>query len=173
MRTCTVCRHPNRDEIDAALLAGEPERSIAARFGSLSRGGVQRHRALHIPTALTKGQDALEVARADNLIAQLGSLHDRAEAILTQAEAAGELRTALSAIRELRGNLELLAKLLGELKEAQVSEASPVNLTVMVDGKAVEDEMARRAAMTELLRRFTIPSRIEGPLSTPGHEQGT
>jgi hypothetical protein len=38
-------------------------------------------------------------------------------AILERAEKAGELRTALSAIREVRGNLELLAKLLGELRE--------------------------------------------------------
>ncbi len=44
-------------------------------------------------------------------------LQDRALAILGRAESAGELRTALAAIRETRGNLELLAKLLGDLDE--------------------------------------------------------
>lgn len=52
-------------------------------------------------------------------------MHRRALSILGKAEEAGELRTALSAIREARGNLELLAKLLGELDERPV-----VNLNV-------------------------------------------
>lgn len=44
-------------------------------------------------------------------------LQARTLTILDKAEDAGELRTALGAIREVRGNLELLAKLLGELDE--------------------------------------------------------
>jgi hypothetical protein len=47
-------------------------------------------------------------------------LQRRALEILDKAEEAGELRTALGAIREARGNLELLAKLLGELDERPV-----------------------------------------------------
>jgi hypothetical protein len=47
-------------------------------------------------------------------------LQERALDILGKAEEAGELRTALGAIREARGNLELLAKLLGELDERPV-----------------------------------------------------
>jgi DNA polymerase/3'-5' exonuclease PolX len=52
-------------------------------------------------------------------------LQGRALTILDKAETAGDLRTALGAIREARGNLELLAKLLGELDERPV-----VNLNV-------------------------------------------
>ena len=68
---------------------------------------------------------AAEMAEADDLLDQVGDLQRRALAILDRAEEAGELRTALSAIREARGNLELLAKLLGELDERPV-----VNLDV-------------------------------------------
>ena len=44
-------------------------------------------------------------------------LQERALAILFKAEETKELNVALRAIREARGNLELLAKLLDELDE--------------------------------------------------------
>ena len=124
-RRCTVCSHPEVEAIDQALVSGEPYRSVANRYESLSQASVQRHQENHIPATLAKAKDAGEVAHADNLLDQVGDLQRRALAILGKAEEAGELRTALSAIREARGNLELLAKLLGELDERPV-----VNLNV-------------------------------------------
>jgi hypothetical protein len=115
-RSCTVCTHEARKEIDRALVAGEPFRNIAERFGT-SAAALHRHKADHLPVKLTKAREAEEVAQADDLLSQVRDLQARALAILDKAEAAGELRTALSAIREARGNLELLAKLLGELDE--------------------------------------------------------
>ncbi len=78
---------------------------------------MYRHKLEHLPVHLLKAQDAAEVAQADNLLEQVKSLQARALTILDKAEASGDLRTALSAIREARGNLELLAKLLGELQQ--------------------------------------------------------
>jgi hypothetical protein len=115
-RSCTVCTHEARAEIDRALVAGETFRHIAARFDT-STGALQRHKADHLPVKLAKAQEAEEVAQADDLLGQVRDLQGRALAILGKAEEAGELRTALSAIREARGNLELLAKLLGELDD--------------------------------------------------------
>ncbi len=114
-RVCSICSHVDRASIDDALLAGAAYRHIAARF-NVSTGALQRHRE-HIPFHLLKAQDAAEVARADTLLEQVKSLQARALTILDKAEASGDLRTALSAIREARGNLELLAKLLGELQQ--------------------------------------------------------
>jgi hypothetical protein len=119
-RSCTVCNHPNRDAIDEALVAGEPSRQLAARYGSLSRPAIQRHGENHLPARLVMAHAAEEVAQADTLLEQVRDLQQQALAILDKAEEAGELRTALSAIREARGNLELLAKLLGELDERPV-----------------------------------------------------
>jgi len=115
-RSCTVCTHKSRAEIDRALVAGEAFRHIAARFDT-STGALQRHKADHLPVTLVKAQEAEEVAQADALLDQVRDLQARGLAILGKAEAAGELRTALAAIREARGNLKLLAKLLGELDE--------------------------------------------------------
>ena len=86
---------------------------------------VRRHKGKHLPAKLVMAQAAEEVAEADTLLGQVKGLQARAYAVLDKAEEAGELRTALSAIREARGNLELLAKLLGELDERPV-----VNLNV-------------------------------------------
>ncbi len=115
-RTCTVCRHPDRRTIDQAMVRRTPFRTIAQQYG-VSAWAALRHHDDHLPAALSKAQEAAEVAQADDLLSQVRNLQARAHGILDKAEAAGDLRTALSAIREARGNLELLAKLLGELDE--------------------------------------------------------
>jgi len=116
-RRCTVCTHPEKEAINAALVAGEPFRHIAARYGT-STGALQRHKADHLPATLAQAQDAQEVAQADNLLAQMRDLQRRTLAILSKAEGSRrDLRTALAAIGEARRNLELLGKLAGELQQ--------------------------------------------------------
>ena len=122
-RTCTCCTHPERAAIDAALLANAPLRDIARQF-NVSKDALQRHRE-HIPATLAKAQEAREVANADDLLGQVKSLQARAMGILATAESTLNLRTALAAIREARGCIELLAKLTGELNENPV-----VNITI-------------------------------------------
>jgi len=128
-RVCTICQHPQRAAIDAALVAGESFRNIAQRFET-SPTALYRHKESHIAPALAKAQDAAEVARGDTLLDQVRDLQARALTILATAEVAGDLRVALSAIREARCNLELLAKLLGELA-AQPVDNSQTNLTLI------------------------------------------
>jgi len=57
------------------------------------------------------------VARAGDLLQQVIDLREKAISILSQAEAAGDLRTALAGIREAKGCVELLAKIDGQLNE--------------------------------------------------------
>jgi translation initiation factor IF-2 len=123
-RSCTVCAHPERGAIDEALVGGASNRSLASLY-DVSEAAMRRHRTNHLPATLTKAQDAEEVAQADELLRQVRALQSKTLSILLKAEAAGDLRTALSAIREARSNVELLAKLLGELDERPV-----VNLSV-------------------------------------------
>jgi hypothetical protein len=58
-----------------------------------------------------KAREAEEAARADDLLEQVRHLQAHALHILERAEKAGDLRTALAAISQARGNLELLGKL--------------------------------------------------------------
>jgi hypothetical protein len=123
-RSCTLCEHPEKDTIDRELVGSASNRSVASLY-DVSEAAVRRHKANHLPAKLVMAVKAAEVVEADNLLHQVGDLQRRALAILDKAEETGELRTALSAIREARGNLELLAKLLGELEERPV-----VNLNI-------------------------------------------
>jgi hypothetical protein len=118
-RRCTVCDHPQRHSIDEALISGGPYRSVAKRFG-LSESAVYRHKTEHLPAHLLKAREVEEAARADDLLDQVRSLQAHALDILERAEKAGDLRTALAAISQARGNLELLGKLAGELDERPV-----------------------------------------------------
>jgi hypothetical protein len=118
-RRCTVCDHPERHGIDETLVSGAPYRSVAKRFG-LSESAVYRHKTEHLPAHLLKAREAEELARADDLLEQVRTLQAHALAILERAEKAGDLRTALAAISQARGNLELLGKLAGELDERPV-----------------------------------------------------
>jgi hypothetical protein len=115
-RSCTLCEHPDREAIDRHLVGDSSNLSVSALFG-VSESAVRRHKANHLPAKLVMAQAAEEVAQADDLLGQVRDLHARTLAILEAAEEASQHRTALSAIREARSNLELLAKLLGELDE--------------------------------------------------------
>ena len=66
------------------------------------------------------------MAHGDSLLDQVRSLQLKALSILVQAEAAGDLRTAVAAVREAHSNLELLAKLLGMMTERHQVEVNPV-----------------------------------------------
>ena len=118
-RTCTVCRHPKRTEIDTALVEHRPFRTIARQFDA-SKDALIRHHDNHLPAELVKATNAAEVARADTILDQVQTLRDRALKILDTAEKGDDLRTALGAIREARSCLELLGKLAGELRDAPV-----------------------------------------------------
>ena len=61
-----------------------------------------------------------EASKARSLLSQIEELTGRGRDILNKAEAAREYRTALGAMRELRGLFELLAKMTGELRSAQI-----------------------------------------------------
>lgn len=176
-RRCTVCAHPDRDEIDTALVMGRSVRAVAEEYG-LQRDAVHRHARNHLPGTLAAAASALPelqrvapgMRRALDLndapsapaaptvpisespiapnapaapdvpsaapesstplpapapppvpapvaptglgaLALAHHLRDRAVTILTNAEASGDAKTALAAIREARGTLETLVRL--------------------------------------------------------------
>jgi hypothetical protein len=128
-------------------------RSVAKRFG-LSESAVYRHKNEHLPAHLLKAREVEEEARADELLDQVRNLQVHALDILERAEKAGDLRTALAAISQARGNLELLGKLAGELDDRPVENlnVSPewLELRAMIVG-ALEPYGEAKEAM--VLRR--------------------
>lgn len=122
-RKCIVCTHNERAAIDSALI-GEGTGEVSKRFG-ISRSALYRHRR-HISAPVMKAlqadataaKDAEDIERGRPLLAKLGALGDKAEAIYARAERSKNWRTALGALKEMRGIIELAARMTGELNGA-------------------------------------------------------
>lgn len=154
-RKCTICAHEKRTEIDAALVRGEAAREISALF-RVSEDAITRHKAAHIPASLAQAKQAEDVARGDDLLQQLRDLQKITMGTLARAHSGGDYRTVLAAVREARGNLELIGKLIGELQEQQTTVnvliASPEWVTLR--GRILSALMPypeARAALVEVL----------------------
>ena len=127
-RSCSICAHTNREAIDLAIVEGTASfRDIARQF-SLSKDGVARHKAEHLPPVLVSAAAAKEVARGDTLLDKVRALEVQARGIAERAEKAGDLRMTLAAVRELARIVELQGKLAGDLIDAPT-----VNVTLGSD----------------------------------------
>jgi hypothetical protein len=118
-RVCSVCSHPDRAAIDKALVAGTPCREIAALY-RVSPDAVERHAANHLPQAMTKAKEEEDVAHAIDIVRQLKAINVASVSILAEARKVGDPTTALRAIDRIQRQIELQAKLLGELDERPV-----------------------------------------------------
>jgi len=121
-RKCRTCQHPRRDEIDRLLTSGRSYRTIADGFG-LAATSLKRHANAHIPALLAEAHEVEVVADADDLLSQVTSLKTRMLGLLTQAERARDVRGAVLACREVRENIELLARLLIETERRREEDA--------------------------------------------------
>jgi hypothetical protein len=131
-QTCTVCSHSEAFEVNERLIVEkQSNRRIATQFG-LKEAAIRRHRE-HIPELLIKASLSEEIASADDLLAEVQELHARTLSVLDAAEEAEELRTALSAIREARGNLELLARL-----RQLIDQQPQVTSNIIISPEAVD-----------------------------------
>jgi hypothetical protein len=134
---CTICHHTQLREITAALMARVPYREIIRRY-SLSLPAINRHVKNHISKALRQLAAAEGMTTADAasiaapVLGEMRKLNARALRILGDAEAAKDRPTALNAIRECRRNLELIARLTGELDPRTAGETPGAPLTVIV-----------------------------------------
>ncbi len=77
----------------------------------------------------------------DGLLDQLQQLQAKALGILARAESAGDLRSALGAIREVRSTLELVAKVTGELRDKGRQDGDQQVQVNFVIGKGYVDRL--------------------------------
>ena len=130
---CSICRHEKRQEIDQALLSQQPFRTVADHW-SVSKTALIRHRKDHLAVKLAmapgaaadlamissetaKAKEAAEVDEAETLYGQLRSIGRDTRAILEKAKTENNHELALKAIARCEKQLELLARLLGELDD--------------------------------------------------------
>jgi hypothetical protein len=93
-QACTICRHPERDNIEADLRADTPYRDIARRH-NVSKDALSRHRANHMSRYAATGFTAVSEIKA----------------LLDKAETSGSWNSTLLAVREARRYVEELMML--------------------------------------------------------------
>lgn len=157
---CTICAHPARREIEKLLVSATPLRKISARFET-TVSALHRHRAGHLLIeAVKREQEAKSAARVDDVLGHARTLQDRtenlfgeAQTIYQEARRAKDQKTALAAIREsalatreVRGNVELVARLTGQLDPP--SGARIENMIIVLPRA---DALGIQAPATELL----------------------
>lgn len=117
-RSCSICKHPQKLAIEGAFLRndGQSLRVIAERH-EVSAAALWRHKR-HLPKTLVIAARAAEVSDASGLLDRVETLITEAQRIAAAAQKAKDWKAALGALREIRSNLELLARLSGELTAA-------------------------------------------------------
>lgn len=148
---CPIGARPDAADIDTALRAGEAMRSIGERVGA-TYFALQKHRAICLQPGSNHGQPSAITGATAAIQRQPIPLRERAERmfrrvarLLKRAENGDEtvdLRACAGIARELRGVLELQAKLDGEIKAASTT----VNVFQSQDWKEVRDVIAEALA---------------------------
>jgi hypothetical protein len=141
-RTCLICSHSKRKEMEGAYLNHQPVSAIA-RDHRVSRDCLRRHLETHLSDRLAAAAQRKEVAAGSELLDRLLELNKISRAILAESYKAGERGLALKAIARLENQLELEARLIGELRDRQVN----------VQNVIVDPETAERIARMYLARR--------------------
>jgi hypothetical protein len=85
-RTCTICRHPEREAIDRALVRSEPYRHIAAQYG-VSTTALQRHKLGDLFDTLAASQRARDEAASVDLMAEVGRMFVRVNLLFDACDA--------------------------------------------------------------------------------------
>ncbi|MHB9132903.1 MAG: hypothetical protein ACYDBB_17690 [Armatimonadota bacterium] len=115
-RRCSVCIHTESADIDQALVRGVACGALAAKH-HLSEDALQRHKDHHLPASVRTAQDAADVTQALSVVAQLREINAASLAILHEAHESGQPQLALRAVDRIHKQVELQAKLLGDLDE--------------------------------------------------------
>ena len=139
-RRCTVCTHDQREAIDQALTSQAPYRDIARRYG-VSKDALWRHHDDHLPAVLRRAQEHQEDRHALDIVQQLRAINAASLEVLAAARRTGDREYVLKAVDRVQKQIELQAKLLGE-----ISDQPQVNIIVTPEWYALRSVLL--AALT-------------------------
>lgn len=115
-RVCTICSHAAREEIDSALVRRTPYRAIALRY-SVSKDALSRHLNDHLADYVQQALSEYGVGKGVKVLDKLTATLARLDSFLDEAEGNHDAREFVMVAGELRKELELLAKLQGDLQQ--------------------------------------------------------
>lgn len=170
---CTVCTHPQRREVERAIVTGS-FRTVAARF-DVSTGALQRHKTNCQRNAVLARQERMADDRSgEATIETVAALVRRAQELISVAEVraadgkltrATDVKSAVAALGGAVKALQLQAQLRGEIKTG-----GDVNVLVDQRGKPREEWSELTSAIFAALRPYpeaarAVAAALSGPAS--------
>jgi len=133
-KPCSVCNSIARAEIEAALVAGDFQLDIAERF-HVSQSALSRHLNTHMDklSSYAAKYQIEPMELSGSLEDRLDALLEKAAQILAEAERTASTDTKIRAVAELRKQLELCAKLAGQIAD-QTATVQLLQVIVTTDG---------------------------------------
>jgi hypothetical protein len=148
---CTVCTHREASNIDLALARGVSVTALSRRY-KVSTDAIYRHSNNHLPPQLRAkliagpdidiDLDRLRESESQSLLANLVALRHRLFAALDTAEEYGDANMLSRVSSQLHANLELTARLLGDL-----GVGGTTNINVLIQPQYIELRVALVSAL--------------------------
>ena len=131
-KPCRFCNHADRQSLEKGILQQTITQQGVADILGVNRSSVSRHMRDHVQKAVAEAisQDK-ELEDGLNVTRQLIEINQAAREILSEARAKGDNYMALAAIARVEKQLELQAKLLGDI-------ATGINIQIIQSPQFVE-----------------------------------
>jgi hypothetical protein len=179
-RTCTICAHPERTEIDKALVSAEESlRTIADRW-TVSKTALIRHKAEHLPLRLKAAKAAAETADGLDVMDELRYCFERVNLLFEACDRwlrdaddptrydigprAEELRVTYEEQRPGERTLKKKATLAELLAEVNGSDRSPLRTVTMVETKHADPRELVLKTAARLQPQIELLAKLIGEL---------
>ncbi|TYT27255.1 hypothetical protein FZO89_13880 [Luteimonas viscosa] len=178
---CRICDHPDRASIELGLANKVPIRVLGKRYG-VSADSVWRHGQRHMSAELhgqlqTRGRmtpqdlENLRITESEGVLQHLVAVRGRLYGLMDAATLQDDYRGAAAIGNQIGRNLEVTAKLLGDIRTGTVNVTNNVLLlpefhalrtTIM---QALRQHPEARASVAAALRQLESPDvpRQESP----------
>ncbi len=114
VRQCSICRHPDVDNIDKELVKGTTFSELSRRYNQ-DYQAFSRHYRKHLMPVIEETIGVQSLVYGDNLIKEIERYRKKTEELLQKAEDAGEFRALPAYLREIREQLKFIAELEGRI----------------------------------------------------------
>lgn len=142
-RKSKIEAHPQGKKIVKQLASGVKYSEIVRDFPGITHDDLDYYAENKLHKVLSKSPELkteIEAEQGTDTLAEVRALKTRAMDILTEAQAAGDLKTALLGIREARGCLEAILKAEGRIEDqTTVNVNTLINLTESLEWIQLKD----------------------------------
>ena len=142
-RTCSICSHPKRKDIEKAIALDNESIAKIAQDYAVSAFAITRHKTNHMEQKLTMLAEKVKTEICEKetggIVGQLKSLQAKALQLMDDCLMDGDRKNAIGAMREARAMVELMSKLTGELDEGTKVQVNFIKHEYEVFGMEVTD----------------------------------